>query len=87
MRDLDKKVDAYVCRPMVSITTTRKTIFVEFERLDTDTMEGSGMSLELGLSTEEAMRLMKTLEHMQERYDLPVPEDRIVETPASPKPN
>lgn len=83
MRDLSKNVDAYVCRPMASITQTLRTVFVEFERLDTDTMEGTGTSHILGLTTGEAMWLLKVLQRMRDRYDLPIPEDQIVEGPTT----
>jgi hypothetical protein len=81
MRDLDKPVDAYVCQPKAHVSQTLRTVFVEFEHMDIHTMEGTGKSLVLGLTTSDAMWLLKVLQKMRDHHGLPTPEGQVVEGP------
>jgi hypothetical protein len=79
MLDATKLIDVYVCNPEAGIATSLKSVFLQFEKLDSDTMARTGTTIGLGLTAEDAMWLLKHLQHLQARFDLPVPDGAIVD--------
>ena len=77
MLDMSNKIDAYVCKPESGINRSHDGVFLQFELADKRTMEGTGKPLALAMTTEDAMWLLKHLQYMQRRFDLPIPEGPI----------
>ena len=66
-----ENVDAYVCEPEVGINPQRQAVFIEFEVMDPETQEGSGRSHTVRMPVQDAMQLLRTLQHIQKRFALP----------------
>jgi hypothetical protein len=75
--DMSEKIDVYVCKPESAITKSLRAVTLLFERMDSGTLEGTGESFALAMTTEDAMWLLKNLQYMQQRFDLPIPEGSI----------
>jgi hypothetical protein len=79
MRDWNMITDVHVCKPNSGITASLKAVFVQFEVMDKDTLEGSGTLHTLAMTTADAMWLLKNLQYMQARFDLPIPDGPVVD--------
>jgi len=80
--DMSANIEVYVCRPDSGITKSLDAVFVQFEVMDKRTLEGTGKPHVLAMTTEDAMSLLKNLQYMQGRFDLPMPLGPITdETP------
>jgi hypothetical protein len=77
MLDMSENIDVYVCRPDSSITKSLRVVSLLFEKMDTGTLEGTGEPFALAMTTEDAMWLLKHLQYMQKRFDLPIPPGQI----------
>src|SRR5437588_9904610 len=77
--DMSKNIDVYVCKPESGITKSLAAVFLQFEVMDPGTLEGSGKSHALGMTTTDAMWLLKHLQYMQKRFDLPLPDGPIAD--------
>jgi len=75
MLDMSRNIDVYVCKPESGITKSLAAVFLQFEVMDTDTLEGIGKSHALAMTTTDAMWLLKHLQYIQKRFDLPIPDD------------
>lgn len=87
MVDMTDKIDVYVCDPDAGMATSLRYVCVQFERLDDRTKERTGTSYTLGMTTEDAMRLLTHLQYLRDRHGLQVPKGQIVEGTPSTKPN
>lgn len=77
MLDMSKRVNVYVCKPDSGITRSLRAVFLQFELMDSGTLEGTGEPFAVAMTTEDAMRLLKHLQYMQRRFDLSIPEGPI----------
>ena len=68
---MHRNVDVYVCEPEVGINPNREAIFIQFQLMDVETQEGSGKSHTVMMPVSDAMQLLQTLLHNQERFSLP----------------
>jgi hypothetical protein len=85
MLDMSDKIDIYVCNPESGITKSLRYVYVQFERLDEQTKERTGTPCTLGMTAEDAMLLLKHLQHLRDRFDLSIPDGPIVDvTPTKP---
>jgi hypothetical protein len=75
MMDMSENIDIYVCKPESGISKSLQAIFLQFEVMDPGTLEGTGKSHTVAMTTMDAMWLLKHLQYMQERFGLPVPDD------------
>jgi hypothetical protein len=78
MLDMSKNIDVYVCKPESGITKSLRAVFLQFETMDTDTLEGTGKPFALAMTTADAMLLLKYLQYMQKRFDLSIPDNRPI---------
>ena len=85
MLDMSESIDVYVCRPASGINHALDGVFLQFELADKRTMEGIGKPFSVAMTTLDAMWLLKHLQYMQNRFDLPVPSEPIEDaTPGKP---
>jgi hypothetical protein len=66
-----EKTDAYVCEPEVGINQRLDAVFIQFEVMDRETLEGTGKSHTVLMPVPDAMQLLQTLQHIQKRFCLP----------------
>lgn len=83
--DMSKNVEVWVCRPDVAITTKLNIVMFQFEVMDAETLEGTGKSHGLAMETEDAMQLLRSLQFLQKRFDLPEAAGDPTEVVVSPK--
>jgi hypothetical protein len=69
----EKRIDVYVCKPDIGITKNLNAVFVQFEVMDKDTLEGTGKSHGVAMTTEDAMQLLHNLDFLRRRFELPLP--------------
>jgi hypothetical protein len=82
MLDMSQNIDVYVCKPSSGITKSLAAVFLQFETMDPGTLEGTDKSHTVAMTTTDAMWLLKHLQYLQKRFDLPIPDGPIVdETP------
>lgn len=86
MKDLSKLVNHHVCRPDIGLAGSEELVVLVFEHLDLATNQGRGTTLGLSLPTEDAMLLLRLLQHIQRKFDLPVPGGEIADLSGT-KPN
>jgi hypothetical protein len=79
MVDMSKNIHLYVCHPDVGITKSLEVVFVQFELMDKGTLEGTGRPHAVAMTTEDAMQLLRNLQHLQTRFDLTPAEDGPIE--------
>lgn len=77
MLDMSRQIDVFVCHPQSGINVAADGVFLQFEQADRSTMMGTGTTHTLAMTTLDAMWLLKHLQYMQRRFDLPVPEGPI----------
>jgi hypothetical protein len=84
---MNENVDILVCHPDVGINKTLEAVFIQFEVMNPDTQEGLGKSHTVMMTMPDAMRLLRHLEHIQQKFSLPNPtiEIAMTEIPASKK--
>jgi hypothetical protein len=87
MLDMTGKIDVYVRNPGCGITKSLRHAFVQFERLDDQTKEPTGTTSTLGMTTEDAMRLLRHLQHLKDRFGLSIPDDGPIVDATPTKPN
>ncbi len=87
MLDMSDKIDVYVCNPESGITKSLRYVCVQFERLDEQTKERTGTPCTLGMTTDDAMRLLRHLQHLKDRFDLSIPDDGPIVDVTPTKPN
>jgi hypothetical protein len=75
MFDMSKNINVYVCKPSSGINKALAGVFLQFEIMDPGTLEGTGKSHTVAMTTMDAMWLLKHLQYMQERFGLPIPDD------------
>jgi hypothetical protein len=75
MLDMSENIDVYVCKPSSGITKSLRAVFLQFKTMDPGTLEGTGKPHTVAMSTTDAMWLLKHLQYIQHRFDLPVPDD------------
>jgi hypothetical protein len=68
---MDRNVDVYVCEPEVGINRRREAVCIEFEVMNPATQEGSGRSHTVLMPVQDAMQLLRTLQHIQKKFALP----------------
>ena len=68
---MNANVDVYVCEPEVGIDQQLETVFIEFEVMDRETQECTGISHTVLMPMPDAMQLLRTLQHIQKRFSLP----------------
>jgi hypothetical protein len=88
MMDMSKNIDVYVHSPSTGINTDKSAIFLHFHTMTRNQVD-TGKPHTLAMTTEDAMWLLKHLQHMRERFDLPLPSNEpIVDvTPPSGRKN
>jgi hypothetical protein len=69
---MNENVDVYVCNPDVGINKQLKAVFIQFEVMDAGTQQGTGKSHTVLMPTRDAMQLLVTLHHIQNRFGLPL---------------
>src|SRR3981189_1767551 len=84
MIDRSKNIDVYVCHPDLGITKSLEAVFVQFELMDKGTMEGTGKSHTVAMTTEDAMQLLRNLQHLQAQFHLTPAEDDTTELKGGP---
>jgi hypothetical protein len=84
MIDMSKIIDVYVHSPSTGINTDQSAVFLHFQTM-TRNQQDTGKPHTLAMTTEDAMWLLKHLQYMRERFDLPLPSNApIVDvTPSS----
>jgi hypothetical protein len=84
---MNENVDILVCHPDVGINKTLEAVFIQFEVMHPETQEGTGKSHTVMMTMPDAMRLLRHLEHIQQKFSLPNPtiEIAMTEIPASKK--
>jgi hypothetical protein len=84
---MNENIDVLVCQPDVGINKQLQAVFIQFEVMDPDTLEGTGKSHTVLMPMPEAMMLLRQLEHIQQKFSLPKPEAdmTIVEVSGSKK--
>jgi hypothetical protein len=75
MIDLSKNIDLYVCSPNVAINKSLEAVGLVFEVMDRETQEGIGKSHTVVMPMPDAMQLLRNLQHLQRRFDLPPAKD------------
>jgi hypothetical protein len=70
---MNKSIDVYVCNPDVGINKSLEAVFIQFEVMDRDTQEGTGKSHTVLMTMPDAMRLLRHLENLQQKFSLPNP--------------
>ena len=68
---MQPNVGVYVREPEVGINRRRDAVFIQFEVIDAETQDGSGKSHTVQMSVQDAMQLLRTLQHIQKRFSLP----------------
>ena len=63
--------DFWVCRPEVGINQQRDMMFLQFELMNCETLEGTGEAHSVMMTVPDAMRLLQTLQYVQRRFSLP----------------
>ena len=88
MMDMSKNIDVYVHSPSTGISSDHSSVFLLFGTMARNQVD-IGKPHTLAMTTEDAMWLLKHLQYMRERFDLPLPSDGpIVDvTPPSGKKN
>ena len=69
---MNETIDVYVCKPDVGINKKLEAVFIQFEVMDFDTQEGTGKSHTVLMPMPDAMQLLVTLAHIQNKFGLPV---------------
>jgi hypothetical protein len=89
MVDMSKNIDVFACKPSVGINKTLEGVMFQFEVMDPVSRQGSGKSHTVLVSTQDAMWVLRLLEHIQQRYSLPKPTGDIPmhEPEGTKKPN
>jgi hypothetical protein len=85
MIDMSKNVDVYVCAPDSGISRSLESVFIQFQVMDPGTMTATGKLHTVGMTTLDAMWLLKHLEYIQNRFDIPKPDGPIEDTTPSAK--
>lgn len=80
---MNESVDVCVCHPDVGINKSLEAVFIQFEVMDRDTQEGTGKSHTVLMTMPDAMRLLRHLEHIQQKFSLPNPPIEIAMAEAS----
>ena len=86
--DMSKNIDVYVHTPSTGMNTDATAVILTFGTM-TRNQADIGKSHTVAMTTEDAMWLLKHLQYIRERFDLPLPSDGpIVDvTPTSEKKN
>jgi hypothetical protein len=74
---MSHKLDVAVCKPNASSIPGR-AIFIHFEVMDPETLEGTGQQHNIAMTSVDAVRLLGLLEAMSRKYNWPeaeVPEE------------
>jgi hypothetical protein len=79
MIDMSKNIDVYVCAPNAGINKELSGVFIQFEVMDRDKMEGAGKPHTVAMTTSDAMWLLRHLQNLQERFSLPKAEGEITQ--------
>jgi hypothetical protein len=79
MIDMSKNIDVYVCRPDAAINKDLSGMMIQFEVMDLRKMEGTGKPHTVGMTTSDAMWLLRHLENLQQRFSLEKPAGEITE--------
>jgi hypothetical protein len=64
------KHDVAVCKPNAS-SIPGKAIFIHFEVMNPETLEGTGQQHNIAMTTLDAVRLLGLLQAMSRKYDWP----------------
>ena len=84
MIDMSKNIDVHVCAPDSGITKSLRAVFIQFHVMDPGTMEATGKLHTVAMTTSDAMWLLKHLQYIQHRFDIPLPDGPIEDlTPSS----
>jgi hypothetical protein len=82
---MNQNVDAYVCRPDVFINKRLTTVGIQFEVMNPETGTGTGTTHTVGMTSDDAMWLLRHLQAVQKQFSLPMPTEQIVVTEYSSK--
>ena len=72
--DISKNIDVYVHTPSTGMNRDATAVFLTFGSMTRNQVD-IGKSHTLAMTTEDAMRLLKHLQYIRERFDLPLPSD------------
>lgn len=67
---MNENVDVYVCNPDVGLNKQLTAIFIQFEKMDAATQQGTEKSHTVLMPMRDAMQLLVTLSHIQRRFGL-----------------
>ena len=87
MLNMNEKIDMHVCRPDIGINKSLDAVFVQFEQLDKGTLEGTGKSHTVAMTTDDAMQLLRNPDYLRRRFGLVLPPDDPIELGGSGQPN
>ena len=79
---MNENVDVYVINPDVGINKSLEGVYIQFELMNPETLEGTGKSHTVLMPTPDAMQLLRNLSHIQKRFSLP----EAVDDPAAVEP-
>ncbi len=72
------KIDFFVCNPNAGINKDLSGIYIQFDVLDQKGVL-TGATHAVAMPTSQAMLLLRLLEHLQQKFSLPKPEEEITE--------
>jgi len=84
MIDMRRNIDVFVCTPDVGISANLSSVFIAFEQMDPKTLKGKETAHVVAMTTSDAMQLLRGLQYMQTRFDLPNADEDPTEVTESP---